>query len=231
MLRLLPLFAALALSFVSLPAVAQQNPVVVELFTSQGCSSCPPADAMMHNIAQREDVIALAYHVDYWDYIGWKDSFGHPDHAVRQRAYASFAGRRTIYTPEMVVQGQTDIIGAKPMELSEAIAKHARQTPPINLEVARLGNQLTINAEADQAGEMRVYLLHYTPIQSVQIKRGENRGKTLEYANVVSGFTQIADWDGKSPLSLTHDVTEEEPAVVIIQAQTAGPILAAQVAR
>ena len=87
-------------------AMAQQQPVVVELYTSQGCSSCPPADAMFAELKDRKDVIAIALHVDYWDYIGWKDEFGHPAHADRQRAYAAKAGRRSIYTPEMVVHGQ-----------------------------------------------------------------------------------------------------------------------------
>ena len=107
-------FVAFLLSL-AIPATAQENPVVVELFTSQGCSSCPPADALMHDLAAREDVIPLALHVDYWDYIGWKDPFGNPAHADRQRAYAAAGNRRTIYTPEMVVGGVTDIVGTQPM--------------------------------------------------------------------------------------------------------------------
>lgn len=102
---------ALALCFAA-PGFAQRAMVVVELYTSQGCSSCPPADALLHDLAEREDVIALALHVDYWDYIGWKDEFAHPQHAQRQRAYAQKAKRRSIYTPEFIVQGQTDVVGA-----------------------------------------------------------------------------------------------------------------------
>ena len=86
---------------VALPVAAEQRPVVVELYTSQGCSSCPPADVMFNELAERDDVIVIALHVDYWDYIGWKDEFGDPAHADRQRAYANTAGRRSIYTPEM----------------------------------------------------------------------------------------------------------------------------------
>ena len=230
MKRFIPLIAAVTLTLGASFAQAQQNTVVVELFTSQGCSSCPPADAIMHELVKRDDVIALAFHVDYWDYIGWKDIFGDPAHAERQRAYAAHGGRRSIYTPEMVVQGQSDIVGAKPMKLSEAIAKHAREKPHVSLQVTRTDNSLSINAMLDdpaQKGPMRVYLLRYTAQQSVEIKRGENRGKTLQYSNIVEGLTEVASWDGATPLSLKTELSGEKPAVVIIQSQLAGPILAA----
>lgn len=234
MKRFIPLLTALTLTLGGTIAQAQQNPVVVELFTSQGCSSCPPADAILHELTKRDDVIALAFHVDYWDYIGWKDIFGDPAHAKRQRAYASHGGRRTIYTPEMVVQGQSDIVGAKPMKLSEAISKHARQKSNVSLDVTRSANSLSINAVLSDAAEkapMRVYLLRYTPMQSVEIKRGENRGKTFNYANIVEGFSQIGDWDGTAPLALETDLSGDKPAVIIIQSQAAGPILAAAIVK
>jgi hypothetical protein len=218
---------AAALTFAA-PLAAQDNPVVVELYTSQGCSSCPPADALMHELAKRDDVIALALHVDYWDYIGWKDPFGNPAHADRQRAYAAAGNRRTIYTPEMVVGGVTDIVGAKPMELSKAIAEHARMVPKVALDVTRTGNTLLISAESlAQNGPMTVHLMRYTPMQKTEIKRGENRGRTLEYANVVEGWSVLTTWDGSAPLKIKTDVAGDQPAVVIIQQQQAGPILAA----
>lgn len=211
------------------PLAAQDNPVVVELFTSQGCSSCPPADAILHQLADREDVIALALHVDYWDYIGWKDPFGNSAHAERQRAYARVGKRRTIYTPEMVVHGVTDIVGAKPMKLSEAIAKHAKMAPKVGLEIARDGDQLRIAAEtlAQVNGPMTVHLVRYTPEHTTKIKRGENRGKTLSYANVVEAWEVLGDWDGAAPLNISAEMTGDLPCVVIIQGQGAGPILAA----
>ena len=92
------------------PAIAQDQPVVVELFTSQGCSSCPPADALLHELAARDDVVALAMHVDYWDYIGWKDVFGNPAHSARQRAYAKAGNRRMVYTPQMIVNGENRLL-------------------------------------------------------------------------------------------------------------------------
>ncbi len=211
------------------PIAAQDNPVVVELYTSQGCSSCPPADKILHEIAGRDDVIALALHVDYWDYIGWKDPFGNPAHADRQRAYARASGRRTIYTPEMVVHGQTDIVGAKPMKLAEAISKYAQMSPKVDLNISREGDQLLISAEALGAlgGPMDVHMLRYTPLQTTQIKRGENRGRTYDYANVVDSWTELATWDGASSLQLQAEVTGDLPSVVIIQGQNAGPIVAA----
>jgi hypothetical protein len=224
---ILTAFAA-TLSF-AMPVTAQDNPVVVELYTSQGCSSCPPADKILHELAKREDVIALALHVDYWDYIGWKDPFGSPEHAKRQRAYARVGQRRTIYTPEMVVQGQTDIVGARRLKISEAIAKHAKMAPKVDLTISRDGKELAISAETLAAvdGPMRVHMLRYSPMESTMIKRGENRGKTLQYANVVQNWTVLGDWDGSSPLQLNAAMDGDLPGVVIIQGQDAGPILAA----
>ena len=129
------------------PAHAQ-SPVVVELFTSQGCSSCPPADALLHELAGRDDVIALALHVDYWDYIGWEDAFADPAHTQRQRQYALEAGRRSVYTPQMVINGQTAIVGTKPMALSEAIAHYATKDMGVELALARTDEGLEISAQA-----------------------------------------------------------------------------------
>ncbi|MBB4175495.1 DUF1223 domain-containing protein [Sulfitobacter noctilucicola] len=211
------------------PLWAQENPVVVELYTSQGCSSCPAADALLHELADREDVIALALHVDYWDYIGWKDPFGDPAHAERQRAYAAAGDRRSIYTPEMVVNGETDIVGAKPMKLSEAIAAHARAPRRVALDLARSGGKLTVNARAvsDVQGPFTVHMLRYTPEKTTEIKRGENRGHTYSYANIVEGWTVLGSWDGAGPLDMQTDIAGTLPVVVIIQEQNAGPIVAA----
>ena len=216
------------ISFVS-PLSAQQNPVVVELFTSQGCSSCPPADAMLLELSGRDDVIALALHVDYWDYIGWKDPFGDPAHSERQRDYAAAGERRSVYTPEMIVGGVTDIVGAKPMALSKAIAEHARKPAKVTLDLARDGDTLRIAAKevAEVDGVMSVHMLRYTPRQSTTIKRGENAGKTLDYANIVEGWTVLGEWDGAEPLNLSAPVEGDKPVVVIIQKDNTGPIVAA----
>tara|TARA_R110002124_G_scaffold69200_2_gene186488 strand:- start:930 stop:1739 length:810 start_codon:yes stop_codon:yes gene_type:complete len=211
------------------PAAAQQNPVVVELYTSQGCSSCPPADAILQELAAREDVIALALHVDYWDYIGWQDPFGDAAHVSRQKAYAARAGRRSVYTPQMIVQGETDIVGAKPMKLMQAISAHAQRPAPIKLTVSRAGDTLQIDAVAQQAsaGPVTVHMLRYEPQETTVIERGENRGKTLDYSNIVEGWQVLGQWDGAAALSMTAPVSGEKPVVVILQGADAGPILAA----
>ncbi len=220
---------ALATFGFAAPLFAQNNPVVVELYTSQGCSSCPAADALLKDLSDRDDVIALALHVDYWDYIGWKDPFGDPAHADRQRAYAIAGHRQSIYTPEMVINGQTDIVGAKAMKLAKAISEHAKIPARVNLKIRRDGDRLTISAQKRESvsGPMTVHMLRYTPRRVTTIERGENAGKTIEYANVVENWQVLDTWDGAGPLSVVAPVSGNKPAVVIIQAQDAGPILAA----
>ncbi|MEH6645365.1 DUF1223 domain-containing protein [Sulfitobacter sp.] len=210
-------------------AFAEQRPVVVELFTSQGCSSCPPADEILSELRERDDVIAIALHVDYWDYIGWKDEFGNPDHAVRQRAYAARAGRRSIYTPQMIVNGQTDIVGAKPMVLSKAIAKHKEAGVRMELDVQRTEDGVKISGTVPTGNvtAMEVTLLHVIPSRVSTITRGENRSKTIEYTNIAESLTTAAEWDGQSPLSLSLDVSRDDPLVVLVQEAGAGPIVAA----
>lgn len=224
------LLGACALFWLSaLPLAAQNGPVVVELFTSQGCSSCPPADEMLHKLAQRDDVIALALHVDYWDYIGWKDEFADPRNANRQRAYARVAGRKSVYTPQMIVMGQTDIVGAKPMELADAISAHKDVPQPVRMALNRKGNTLTIDAEALERGlgRMVIQLVRYQAQRETHITRGENAGRTIQYSNVSEGWTILGEWDGAAPLTQTVEITGKLPVVVLIQAAGDGPIFAA----
>ncbi|UWR21315.1 thioredoxin family protein [Sulfitobacter sp. S190] len=208
---------------------AEQRPVVVELYTSQGCSSCPPADEIFSELSSNDDVIAIALHVDYWDYIGWKDEFGDPAHAERQRAYANVAGRRSIYTPEMVVNGETDIVGSKPMALAKAINDHAQKAPQVDLDLTRAGDTLRIEAQplAEDLGPMDVHVLRVIPSAETEITRGENRGHTITYTNIAHGWQQAGTWDGAGPLELSAEIAGDDPAVVLVQAQGAGPIIAA----
>lgn len=138
MRSLASLIAALVLA---LPVHSQtaREPVVVELYTSQGCSSCPPADALLHELAARDDVLPLALHVDYWDYIGWKDKFARREHTRRQKGYARAGGRRMIYTPQMIIMGQEDVVGADAMQVESAIQKHQKQPRPVSLKLRRDG--------------------------------------------------------------------------------------------
>ncbi len=213
------------------PAVAQStNPVVVELFTSQGCSSCPPADKLMHELAARDGVIALALHVDYWDYIGWKDQFADPAHTERQKAYAVAAGRRSVYTPQMIVNGTDSVVGARAMELADLIVAHAAKPVRVAVDLNRLGDELRIRAErrnGEPQAAMIVQMARFTPERTIDITRGENAGRTLTYVNVVSDLEIVAEWTGAQPLDLRLPVTGEAPVAVLVQYEDFGPILGA----
>ena len=227
---LLRLIAPLLFSWSIAPtlASAQDAPVVVELFTSQGCSSCPPADELMHDLAQRDDVIALALHVDYWDYIGWKDAFAHPAHSERQRRYAVTAGRRSVYTPQMIVNGDTSIVGARAMDLADAIQDEKAKSPRVDLDVSREGDRVSITAQNLSAdGPMVVHLLRYQPSRKVKILRGENAGRHMTYSNVVEGWQVLTEWSGREDLRTEATVAGDMPLVVLVQAAGHGPILAA----
>lgn len=211
-------------------AVAETRPVVVELFTSQGCSSCPPADAFLHELSQRDDVIALALHVDYWDYIGWKDSFAQPAFTQRQKSYAKSGGRRSVYTPQMIISGQDHVVGTHEEDASTLIQRHAAVQTGVVLTADRDGAGLvTIAAEAQDgvAGPLVVYVVGYAPSQTVEITRGENAGRTVDYANVVTNWMTVTEWDPSAPLRVQAQSDSDKPAVVIVQHNGTGPIMAA----
>ena len=214
----------------AVPVAAQSNPVVVELFTSQGCSSCPPADKMLHDLAARDDVIALALHVDYWDYIGWKDSFASPAYTERQKAYAVAAGRRSIYTPQMIINGMDAVMGANGMQVADYISAHSALPARVALVLSRGDGQLSINATLvdPQALEtMIVQMVRYTPERTVTITRGENAGHTLSYANIVNAMDIVAEWDGRAPLDMTTPIEGDDPVAVLVQYADHGQIVAA----
>ncbi len=211
-------------------AQASDRPVVVELYTSQGCSSCPPADKILAELADRDDVIALAFHVDYWDYIGWKDSFADPSYTLRQRNYARVAGARSIYTPQMIVHGEDHVIGTKPMELADHINTHRSADTPVSLKLTREGDLVRIRATSKSrlSDGATVRVATYSPEETVAIKRGENAGRTLTYHNVVRGLTDVSTWDGSGELRASVKVSPGSPVVVLIQEGHHGPMLAAQ---
>ncbi|SDN35851.1 hypothetical protein SAMN05216196_101264 [Lutimaribacter pacificus] len=215
-------------------AHAQSQPVVVELFTSQGCSSCPPADRFLHELAARDDVIALALHVDYWDYIGWKDKFASPRNTARQKAYAVAAGRRSVYTPQMIIDGGDHVVGNHPMDVAELVRAHAERARAVTLNVTRLdADRLRIEVTPkDRTGApMVIHLVRYRPEETVDIKKGENAGKRLSYANIVSEWTVLAEWDGRAPLRIEAEAPGKQPAAVLVQRKGPGLIEAAALLR
>ena len=225
-----PAAVVLAAMLLASTAQAESDPVVVELFTSQGCSSCPPADRIMHDLAQRDDVIGLALHVDYWDYIGWKDEYADPDHTVRQRAYAREGGRTMIYTPQMVINGQQDVVGAKGRDLERIINAHLTAAPEAEVRAARSGNNVTVDVTPVELPEGQIYdvrVVQYSPMRHASIRRGELAGHELDYANVVESWQLAGRWNGEAPQQFTITLSDDLPAVVLIQRVGHGPIVAA----
>ena len=210
-------------------ATAQSGPVVVELYTSQGCSSCPPADAFLGKLARRDDVIALSLHVDYWDYIGWKDIFASPKFTERQHAYARAAGKRMVYTPQMVVAGQDLVVGTKLGDVGRLIKAHTAAPARVVLSIVRTGSKVQITAKplAKGLGEMVVQMVRFKGGQSVQIKRGENAGRDLVYHNVVTKWSVLKTWNGTSPLAFSANMSGDDQCVIIVQAAGHGAVLAA----
>ncbi len=223
--------AACGLSLACATLAQAQEAIVVELYTSQGCVACPPADAFFQALAQDPRVIPLALHVDYWDYIGWADSFANPRFTERQKAYARAAGSRTIYTPQFIIAGGDRIEGYEPQATEVRMEQGLAGVPPatVRLTVMRQGDTLVIRAEADPPldAPVRVQLVRYQPEETVTIERGENAGKTVTYRNVVTSWEMLGEWSGQEPLDMTAPAPGDQPSVVIVQDEGPGPIRAA----
>ena len=213
---------------VSAAGAVAADPVVVEFYTSQGCSSCPPADAYFATLTQDPAVLPLALHVDYWDYIGWEDRFASPAHTARQKAYARAVQSRTIYTPQMIVQGAQRVEGNDPQAVAQAIARAQAEPDLLALGLQRDGATLRITAPAlALPGPVVVQLVRYRPEEVVDIAHGENAGQRVTYRNIVTDWQPVGTWTGAEVLDLAVPVEGEAPGAVILQAQGPGAILAA----
>lgn len=227
--------AALA-GLATLPAAAATKaPVVVELFTSQGCSSCPPADAYLGELAKKHDVIALAFHVDYWDYIGWKDPFASAQSTDRQRAYTQALGNRYLYTPEMIVDGRNDATGSDRTSVEALIrAGHAAPSKVALSIVEKVPDKYTINIpETALKGGATVWMAVFDREHTTPVARGENSGSTLREFNIVRSMSKLARYDGTA-LSVPVDMSlpREKGCAILLQADHGagdgqGPILGA----
>ena len=210
-------------------ALAQDNLVVVELYTSQGCSSCPPADALLEEMAKNAEILPLAFHVDYWDYLGWQDAFASPAHTLRQKAYAHAAGDRMIYTPQAIVDGTARMVGSDSQALMSAVMQAMNKDRRAKVSVSRSGATLTVTGTASESlpTPVQVLLVRYTPEASVEILHGENAGQTIRYVNTVTSVTEIGQWSGAEALSLTAPISGAEAAAILVQAPDMGEVLAA----
>ena len=214
---------AVALAFIvgalAGPVQAADKPLtVVELFTSQGCSSCPPADAYLHELAKRDDVLALSVHVDYWDYIGWKDPFAKGAHGQRQKKYAEKFALRYVYTPQMVVHGAYQSVGSKRREVESQI-EQAKALPHINVALRRNGDAIELTLPKTFVNApIEIITVFYDRRHETKIKRGENGGRSLAYANVVKEMKRVAVWTGE-PVSMpiTAGEAKGEVCAVILQ--------------
>ncbi len=209
-------------------------PTVVELFTSQGCNSCPPADAYLGELSQRGDVLALSFHIDYWDYLGWKDTFASPQTTERQRDYGRSLRTRYIYTPQMVIGGVREVVGSKHAKVEREIDRvRSLGTAWVPIEVTvEDDGQVIVQISAGKSGEeAAVWLVRYNSRQEVEIDRGENAGKTLIYHNVVRDITRIGRWQGQAmEIRLAAAALREgglDSCAVLLQAEGAGAILGA----
>ncbi|HET9902595.1 MAG TPA: DUF1223 domain-containing protein [Xanthobacteraceae bacterium] len=173
---------------------------VIELFTSQGCSSCPPADQTIAELSRDPTLIAMSVPIDYWDYLGWKDTLASPRHSARQRGYAARRGDREIYTPQVVVNGVAQALGSDVRAIESAIAvSHTRpSTLTLPVKVASKGDQMEVSVtpKDESGGEGEVWLCALTKNIPVAIKRGENRGRTITYHNVVRRWVRLGKWSG-----------------------------------
>jgi hypothetical protein len=222
------------------PSVAQQEAAiisVVELFTSQGCSVCPPADTLLKSYAERSNVIALSLPVDYWDYLGWKDTLANPKFTGRQRAYAKARGDGEVYTPQVVVNGAARVVGTKRGDIDQAIERTSKAFAAARVPMRVWTDNQTVTVDvgaathpgASSAGT--VWFAVVQPRAEVEIRHGENRGRKLTYYNVVRDLTAVGMWSGQpTRIQLQHGAvvrSGNERCAVLLQQGAVGPILGA----
>lgn len=206
----------------ALPAMANDRPKgVVELFTSQGCSSCPPADRILGDLARDPSLIVLSMPVDYWDYIGWKDTLAMPACTARQKGYAAARGDGQVYTPQAVIDGVAHVVGSDQASIISTIAAHAGD---LKLDVAAVlsGDRVRIDINGLVTQPVSVWLLEVQPQATVEVGRGENAGRTLSYTNIVRRMTRLGDWSGASAhFESSAQPTPGDRYVVLVQAGAA----------
>lgn len=238
--------AALALAVFGFASAADAGATdrplgVIELFTSQGCNSCPPADKLFGQFAAENEVVALAYHVNYWDYLGWRDNLANSENTDRQYAYMRAFGSRSVYTPQAVINGRTHLGAGKKEDVTRTLNELAKtgQGMSVGLHVSENGDTYTIDVDAAKApaNSAHVIVVHYQPPRLVDLRRGENKGRSVTYWNAVSDFHTAGMWHGKAqhfelPKS---EVEKRGGCAVLLQAVgkdgLPGPILGAAIVR
>lgn len=216
----------LAATLAAAPALAQAAPLtVVELFQSQGCSSCPPANANVNAlIASRPDVLALSFAVTYWDQLGWKDRFATPAYTRRQHDYAAGLGHDNVWTPQVIVNGRADTTATRPGQLERLIATTGRVAGP----ALTVGGGKVMVAAASSTGPADVWAVRYDPhTVEVAVKAGENNGRTLPHRNIVRQLTRLGAWNGAAQTYSLAPADAGLATAILVQRTGGGPILAA----
>ena len=219
MIKNFVLFLSLCLTIGIAAARAGERPVLVELFTSEGCSSCPPADALLAELASRPGVLALSFHVDYWDRLGWKDPFSSHEATQRQERYATLLDLTTVYTPQIVVDGTWQAVGSDRADVEHALdlARRDRQEVPITLALAQGQAQIKLGPGSDAAAAS-VLLIGFDLRHVTAVKRGENAGRTLPHVDVVRGVEEIARYSGTAGAIVTPIRWNCDRIAVVLQA-------------
>jgi hypothetical protein len=212
-----------------------KQPVFVELYTSQGCSSCPQADVILGELQKRNDVVALSFSIDYWDYTGWKDTLATHENTLRQQAYEKTLPSHRVYTPQMVIDGVRDVVGNQRREVVDAINKRveATQGKRLPISITQKGDeiQVKIGAAPSSGHSGTVWLAHTLSSRTVNIAKGENSGRVITYHNIVRGFSAVGKWSGQ-PMTLelpTQGVQGEitDGVAVWVQQGGSGPVFGA----
>lgn len=242
------LAALVCAAFSAAPAAsAGETRAVIELFTSQGCSSCPPADKLLGELSKDPSLVMLSLPVDYWDYLGWKDTLANHGHSNRQRAYSKARGDRDVYTPQAVINGVVHVLGSDRAAIEKAIAQTQQNAKPlavpVTMKIAHDKITVTVAESSGNAASAEVWLCPITDTAPVVVRRGENSGRTLVYHNVVRRWVKLGDWTGKAvtfniPLSDVFDagftLTDIDSVAVVVQSGVAarpGVMLGAAQAR
>jgi hypothetical protein len=223
------IFVAVLL-WIASPVAAADRLTVVELFTSQGCSACPQADALLIDLAKRPDVLALSEHVDYWDYLGWRDPFARAENTQRQRAYARHLRLSYVYTPQFVIQGMAQAVGRDRAAVLQLIAEAQALPVTVALTIER-GDDGRLAARLERAvlpAVADIWLVQFDPSRLTLVAHGENGGRSIENVNVVRGFTLLAQWNGDPLLLLLPGIAPADGSfAVLVQQGDAGRILGA----
>ena len=227
------ILAFLFLFFTTANHAFADSKVVVELFTSQGCAKCPVANKLLSEFADNPDIVALNWHVDYWDYMGWKDTLASPENTMRQEAYNQAIGRKGVYTPQVIINGKRQVVGSHKLDLLQTIRSSIISNElPLTLRFKGGKDDLSISvAGSDRTRSAIVTLIWYDSVQNVNIAAGENAGKTIRYTNVVRHALNIGEWNGEK-VSFAIDL--DDPArngadciAVLVQDGPGGPIFGA----